>query len=310
MLKEHIESIKKWLATRLRRSFLFLGDEIFLDWSPPSGHYRVWFCKPKTGSDKGFSTKFDLYKIFEGKWESIRIGHQLIYLGDKRILSWNMDTGDYRIWKCDPRIWQHRGRPLRVDPLPEPPVFKGSWKTIRSGHQLIYLGNERILDWDMDTGDYRIWKCDPRIWQHRGGPLRVDPLPEPPIFKGNWKTIRNLHKLIYLGNERILDWDMDTGDYRIWKCDPRIWQHRGGPLRVDPLPVPPVFKGNWRTIRFENQLAYFGENRMFDCELNTGNYRIWRCDPKIWKYSGNTLGKDPLPEPPVFKDKFELFASL
>ncbi len=46
------------------------------------------------------------------------------------------------------------------NPFPGDPVVEGAWGTIRAGHELVYLGGDRVLDWEPATGNYRIWTYD------------------------------------------------------------------------------------------------------------------------------------------------------
>src|SRR5439155_851174 len=58
-----------------------------------------------------------------------------------------------------------------ADPLPDPAVVEGTWLSVRTGHQLIYLDGDRVLDWEPNSGHYRIWRYD------RGVVGGGDPLP-------------------------------------------------------------------------------------------------------------------------------------
>ena len=37
-------------------------------------------------------------------------------------------------------------------------ITQGNWITIRTGHQLIAVADDRVLDWEPNTGDYRVWR--------------------------------------------------------------------------------------------------------------------------------------------------------
>jgi hypothetical protein len=75
----------------------------------------------------------------------------------------------------DPTFSKTSTRPASGDPFPLPPVTEGAWDTIRTGHELIFLGNATggtlsnvpegttdVLDWVPATGSYRIWRY---YWQ-------------------------------------------------------------------------------------------------------------------------------------------------
>jgi hypothetical protein len=57
------------------------------------------------------------------------------------------------------------------DPFPAPALTEGAWEMTGLGHQLISIGQDTVLDWVPDTGDYRTWKVD------RSAAGGADPLP-------------------------------------------------------------------------------------------------------------------------------------
>ena len=88
-----------------------------------------------------------------------------------------------------------------VDPLPGPPVVDGTWQTVRTGHSLIYLRSNRILDWEPASGHYRIWDYDENA-------TNSNPLKWPPVTKGTWATIRTGHELVFIRPiDKMLDWE-------------------------------------------------------------------------------------------------------
>src|SRR5947208_13869898 len=83
-------------------------------------------------------------------------------------------------------------RARQTDPLPGNPVVTGAWSSIRTGHELVYLGKDVVLDWQPLTGAYRLWHYDSSLTG------AVDPFPAA-ITSGTWGSIRTGHKLVYLG---------------------------------------------------------------------------------------------------------------
>ena len=121
---------------------------------------------------------------------------------------------------------------LKTDPLPDPPVTSGTWSSIRTGHRLVYLGgNDRVLDWEPTTGNFRIWNFDRNV-------THGDPLPAPAIVSGNWASIRAGHELLFLSAlNQLLDWEPGTGHWRLWRYDAKAVGSS------DPFPNPPTLEG-------------------------------------------------------------------
>jgi hypothetical protein len=181
----------------------------------------------------------------------------------------------------DPTFSKTSTRPASGDPFPPPAVTEGAWDTIRTGHELIWLGRDRVLDWEPETGGYRIWNYDRSV-------TSGDPFPGDPVTEGAWGTIRTGHELISLGMfldvpAKVLDWEPATGGYRIWDYDASVTS--GG----DPFPGDPVTEGAWGTIRTGHELIFLGNvaggtlnnvpdgtTDVLDWVLAVGVYRIWR----------------------------------
>jgi hypothetical protein len=126
-------------------------------------------------------------------------------------------------------------------------------------HELIYLENNRVLDWIPRTGEVsthdfffndahswdlplilkRAWgtfdqqtfsRSQYRLYEIVRHPDQLCPaIPEAPITSGVWEN-RKYHKLLYLGctgappGGRILDYDPDEGTYEIFRLN-----HKSGP---------------------------------------------------------------------------------
>jgi hypothetical protein len=193
--------------------------QVMLDWEPATGGYRVW--------NIDFTNRLDLLPgqvLMSSVWPSIA-EHRLLNVGADRMLDWEPSTGRYRVWQID--------RANRVDLLPGEPVLAGTWGSIRNGQQLIYLDQDQMLDWEASTGRYRVWNVD------RTNP--VDLLPGAPRLDGVWASIRNGHRLIYLGQDHMLDWQPSNGHYRVWRLDRTN--------AVDLLPGEPELESTWASIR-------------------------------------------------------------
>jgi len=244
-----------WKSIHSGHGLICLGDNRILDWEPGSGHYRIWNYDPDA---VGEVDPFPGPSVAEGTWKSIRSGHKLVPLGGNRVLDWEA-SGRYRIWNYASEARSDQ------DPLPGPAVVEGTWRSIQFGHELIPLSEDRILDWEPASGHYRVWRYD------RSATGQTDPLPGPPIAEGNWNSIRAGHELINLNGNRVLDWAplAPVGVYRIWTYDPMATGE------ADPLPGAPVCDGMWRTIRAGHKVIYLGSDKVLDWELSTGHFRIW-----------------------------------
>ena len=160
------------------------------------------------------------------------------------------------------------------------PVCSGVWKSIKSGHELVYLEGNRLLDWEPSSGHYRIWRYD----RERSG--KADPLPGGPVVEGTWKSIADGHQLVYMGGDRILDWEPETGSYRIFAYDRSIAGNR------DPLTGIEV-EGKWGSINAGHTLIYMGGDAVLDWVAETGHYRIWFYDRE------KKGADDPFPGKPI-----------
>lgn len=190
-------------------------------------------------------------ELCAGQWNSIRTGKELIFCGGDRMLEWEPGNGAYRLWRFDNTYSQG-------DPLPGGPIAEGEWGSIRAGHELVYLFEDRLLDWEPSSGRFRVWQFD----RNGGG----DPLPSV-TCEGEWGSIRWGHKLIYLDADNVLDFEASTGKFRLWNYD------RYNPS--DAFPGAPSIEGEWSSIRTGHELIYLSKNRLLDWEPTSGLYRVW-----------------------------------
>jgi hypothetical protein len=253
----------------LPKRLVALGDGRVLEWDTGTGHFRIWTFNPSaTGTADPLPTLVD-----SGKWASIQNGHDLIPLANSRVLDWEIASGINKVWIYDASV-------TSGDPLGDLDA-KGSWFSIRSGHKLIPLDTDRLLDWVPATGAFRVWHYDNSLTG------TVDVLPGAPVASGTWSSIKTGHTLVPLGGGRVLDWEPKTGHRRIWAFD----RNATG----DPFPGKPVNEGTWSSILTGHELIPVTADRVIDWEPATGNYRVWRYDPTI------TGAGDPFPGAPVTK---------
>ena len=210
--------------------------------------------------------------ITENTWSSIRGDHRLVYLGKDWVLDWTPSDGAFRVFRVE------RNPAAGADPLPLPPVCQGNWAGIRDGHELVYLGGDRLLDWQPASKRFRVWLID------RAATGNSDPIPGVPQTDGLWSTIDNGHALISLGGDRVLDWVSATGDYRVWRHDPLAVG------AADPLAAPALNQGNWSSIRSDRRLIPMGNDHVLEWKPGTGDYRVWVFNRKV---AGDPFPGDP-----------------
>jgi phospholipase C len=261
------------------RQLIWLGDDLILDWDPPTGAHLIWRYDPSaTGSHDPLPGN----PVVTGTWSSIRTGHELIYLGQDIVLDWEPLTGSYRLWRYN------RTLTGEIDPFPGLPVTSGVWSSIRTGHKLLYLGPvgngvkpERVLDWEPGSGHYRLWVYDRSV-------MSGDPFPGQPVTEGVWSSVHEGHELVALEGDRVLDWEPQSGHYRVWSFDPNAAGTQ------DPLPVPSHNEGTWSTVRLGHVLVpLVGRQRVLDWNPLTGGNRVWGYDAAVIGSS------DPLPGPAI-----------
>lgn len=88
--------------------------------------------------------------LAQGRWTTIRSGHELIPMADGRVLDWVPVDGTWRLWNYDAASVH--------DVLPGAPVDIGNWSSIQAPQQLIVMQDGNVLDWKATTGDWRLWR--------------------------------------------------------------------------------------------------------------------------------------------------------
>jgi len=256
------------------RRLMYLGQDRILDWSSTgsSARYRVWALDRSVPPDHPVLGQL----VEQQAWKTINADHELIWLGrdlrtdpdatDDLVLDWTPATGDYRVYRVDLEGTKSDGK--TPDILPEPPLARGNWTSIRTGKKLIYLGGDRVLDWEPATGDFRTWVLD------RGAAsANSNPLPSLEV-QGNWESIREGQRIINLGGDRVLTWSPATGWYRIW-CYDRSVKGTG-----DPLVSPPLVQGAWQDID-GHELVWLGGRHVLDWQPGSSAYRIRTFDRTV-----------------------------
>jgi hypothetical protein len=272
------------MTTPGERQLVSLGGIDVLDWEPRTGDYRVFqYDLSSSGSDNPFPNA----PVTQGTFQTVRQGHELVYLGDDTVLDWQPYKGDYRFF--------HYARGSSGNPLSSV-IASGTFNTIRTGHKLVYLGNhgvydpfgtvpEWVLDWEPGSGDYRIWQYDRTITGSSGNPFTQGT--GGLITSGTWSTIHAGHEIFALDDgAKILDWEPASGHYRIFEFSSSHALSGTNPL----INSPPFDEGTWSTIRSNHKLVPLDDySRVIDWEPVTGHNRTWLYD------SSASPNEDPLP---------------
>ncbi len=231
-----------------------MGPYRLLERTSTSGNYRIWHYDPYLvgGSAGPFST------TPEGKGDGRST--QMTYLGNEKIFSWDSESGEYKV--------QRYGLSAERTPqvLSAQPLVQGTLPKSESEIRFIHLGNSRVLEWEVDTGKYKVWHYASTLVGAQSS------FPGQLIAQGTWPTIRTGHELVYLGYRRILDWEPETGQYRIWRYDPMITGD------ANPLVGEPVFAGSWGDTRRGHQLMTLGNNHLLDWDPVRRQYEIFEFD--------------------------------
>jgi hypothetical protein len=83
---------------------------------------------------------------------------------------------------------------------------EGSWGSFKADQYLVYLGAQRLLDYERLTGNYRVWHFD------RSASGDEDPLPLPVVAEGQSDALKE-RNIAYLGGELLMSYDLGSGNY-------------------------------------------------------------------------------------------------
>ncbi|PYE88192.1 alkaline phosphatase family protein [Phyllobacterium leguminum] len=176
------------------------------------------------------------------------------------LVQWRPSTGDWSLYQyIDSNDSLHL-------------VKKGQWWSVRSGHQLIPIGNY-VIDRELATNRFRLWLVDI---------ARTDFLPTL-VTQGDLSAdLDPSADIIPLGNYLLLYWPA-TGAYKCRRFDPF------SSTLMLPAGSPQNITGNWRTVINSDLAPVAGYVVCRD--RNSGACRTWMFD------GGNA--SDILPNPPI-----------
>ena len=187
----------QWHTIRSGHQLIPMPDGNVLDWVPGDGSWRLWRYDATNVHDV-----LPGDPLASGDWQTIRSGHQLVPMADGHVLDWVPGpVGSWRLWRYDATSVH--------DVLPGDPVASGAWGTIVDGHDLIRMPDGRVLDWVPADGTWRLWNYDAASVH--------DVLPGAPVDIGNWFSIQAPQQLIVMHDGNVLDWNVFTGDWRLWR---------------------------------------------------------------------------------------------
>lgn len=183
-----------WLASQLG-----LWDKgSGLDWVPDSGG-RIFEL------DRSITSGDPMPVILNDSSFRIRPERELIYLDHERVLDWDRSTGDIQVWEYDRNA-------ADTDPLPNQ-LNTTSYPNVLADHQIVYLGGDLLLIWNETSGDVEVWRYDRTVLGD------VDPFPDQELSDSWAGEIAPGRQILYLGADRVLDWDPASGSHRIWSLD-------------------------------------------------------------------------------------------
>lgn len=152
--------------------------------------------------------------LYSGNWDEI-VGHELIHLGDGHLLERDPVSGWFRIWTIEygaakPGIPSVPGLPSRRASKPS-----CNFRMLRDGDDwpesagrcVIWVGGDRVLMADTDTGDYS-------YWTYGRNPRRGEPPFTVVAGEQGSRSWRGDHP-ISIGRGRLIESDPGTGEYAL-----------------------------------------------------------------------------------------------
>ena len=190
--------------------------------------------------------------INQGKWGFIDRHSKIIRVGLVDCLIWNTKTGGYSVRRYNSMAKGRRS------PLAAKVTTQGVWPSSKANFinnrestydkQMLYIGKGKVLHFDPLGYYFKVWKFD----NNASG--TQDPLPRL-VTEGKFESINGDHKLIYLGNDKLLVVAKTTGYFRVYKVNQKANEHicKGNPIAKGFLPLTP-------DERKDKEFIYLGKN--------------------------------------------------
>jgi hypothetical protein len=243
-----------------------VGETELLDWTEETGHFDHWVPSPGGVTTSAVPEPYNPTPRTTGAFRTIATGHALSYLAHSpgNFLEGNMldlEGATKRV-----RIFRFERFIATGDPMPVK-VNDSRFSTIGTGHELIYLDRDRVLDFEPAIGRVRVWEYN------RNRP-DSDPLPTK-VTEQTWGGFVG-HRLTYLGGDLLLDWDPIEGGVVVWRYD-RIVSGDD----VDAFPTEEM-RDDWsQWLPPDRKLCYLGNDLVLEREPATGFVRIWDFDRPV-----------------------------
>ncbi|HET7121527.1 MAG TPA: hypothetical protein VFI17_09810 [Solirubrobacterales bacterium] len=188
-----------------------LSPPLTLGFEPGSKRARVWLLDRGAAEQAGVDVDYLLPKLNESFFSTIGPGHELTYLDFDAVLDWEPASGHTRIWRLDRSRADLEAGISAADPLPTK-LAETTFSTIRSGHELVYLSGDTVLDRERSTGLLRVWRYDRNV---SSGDFLPDSLHEATV-PGRFAADE---QLLYIGGDRVLAFLPSTGVARVFDYD-------------------------------------------------------------------------------------------
>ena len=236
------------------------GGEL-LDWTEENGEYSVWVGEPAPSAT---ADPYQPSARTSGAFNTIRAGHALTHLADTpgnwsegNVMDLDLATKNVRIYRYNRGITSGDPIPTRVN--------SARFFSIGTGHNLIYLDHDRVLDWEPATGRARVWNYD-------RSRTTTDPLPTK-VTETVWGEVLSDYQVLYLGGDLLLFWNQTTGRVTVWRYDRSLAGDGVDPFTV--LEMEDSWAGEIAPGRI---IHYLGGDRVLDWDPATGQERIWDFD--------------------------------
>jgi len=166
------------------------GHAHVLDIDPVSGNYTVNLFEHHTPDP--------MTKVLAHHHRLEMTQFQIVYMGKDEIVMYDGNTATYKVYLVEPRLPLSLGE----DPIgPFDPLDEGKFSM---HEQLLYIGNNYLLDYSATTGDYLIHRYD------RGAVERQAPFTN---IVGSGQLDKGL-QLTYLGLHQVLGFNPMNGSYK------------------------------------------------------------------------------------------------
>lgn len=242
----------------------FLDADRVLHYEPSSGRYKVLKFSNKGGNGKS-CTGLLMPPISEGTWS--RRGAKFTYLGAGELLEWDSGAGSFSIHHCSTEGGDYKeGHPMPCDGV----KVAGTWAKLAGLSQVAYLGGDRVMLFDQNSGVFAIHQVDREAM---GSANTALPFSSAAIVEGHWNST-NARTFSYMENDLVLEYEPSTGAYRFWHYDRSVVEDEN-PFRG------PITAGTFLVT--DRTFMGLGSPVMLDYDQMKGDYRVWSCSPEEFR---------------------------